>query len=271
VNLPAAFPDTRSGELRTIADTAARLRPSLGRRGTALALALAVELGLAILLLFLWPVLSPKKDVPKPAVFGIDMGDDRPEAAKAAERAARRAAAPKPQPDTPKPPVTPPPPKVETPPLQPLPPEFVRMTRPDYSSSDIADIPRQAPAPGSGDAGEAARSGGGAGDSEVAGKGPHGETLYAAEWYTRPTQAQLSTYRSRRAQGPGWGLIACRTVAGYRVEDCQELAESPRGSGYAGSVRQAAWQFRVRPPRVNGKLMVGEWVSIRIDYTISGE
>ena len=109
------------------------------------------------------------------------------------------------------------------------------------------------------------------GDSRLAeGKGPNGEPLYVAEWYRRPRQVELEPYIPERARGrPGWGMIVCRTVENYRVDDCREWGDGPRGSGYAGAVRQAAFQFRVRPPRKGGKSLVGSWVAIRIDYTIS--
>ncbi|RYD50374.1 MAG: hypothetical protein EOP60_11835, partial [Sphingomonadales bacterium] len=102
----------------------------------------------------------------------------------------------------------------------------------------------------------------------AAGKGPNGEPLYAAEWYRRPRQVELDPYLPGRWAREGSGLIACRTVARYRVEDCKILGESPSGSGYGFAVLQAAFQFLVRPPRVGGKEKVGEWVAIRIDYTV---
>lgn len=103
----------------------------------------------------------------------------------------------------------------------------------------------------------------------VEGTGPNGEPLYAAAWYREPYDNELRGYLST-AIGPGWGLIACRTVADYRVEDCVILGESPPGSGIARAVQAAAWQFRVRPPRVGGRDQVGEWVRIRIDYQRRG-
>jgi protein TonB len=80
------------------------------------------------------------------------------------------------------------------------------------------------------------------------------------------TNTELNGYLPANAPD-GWGLIACRTVAGNRVEDCIELGQSPRGSRLASAVRQAAWQFRVLPPRRNGRPLIGSWVQIRIDYT----
>lgn len=99
----------------------------------------------------------------------------------------------------------------------------------------------------------------------VEGAGPNGEPLYAAAWHREPYPEELSGYLST-ARGPGWALIACRTVKDFRVEDCVGLAEHPSRSGIANAVLAAAWQFRVRPPQKGGKPMVGEWVRIRIDY-----
>ena len=102
-------------------------------------------------------------------------------------------------------------------------------------------------------------------DSERVGTAPNGEPLYAAAWYREPKEEMLRDYLST-AQGPGWGLIACRTAPDYRVEDCVGLAEYPEGSQITRAVLAAAWEFKVRPPRLGGQSLVGSWVRIRIDY-----
>jgi protein TonB len=117
------------------------------------------------------------------------------------------------------------------------------------------------------DSGNDAQLADGPGDSERVGTAPNGQPLYAAEWYREPTNQELSTYLPpRMPDGGGWGLVACKTIARYHVDDCVELGNSPPGSHLASAVRQAAWQFLVRPPRKGGREMVGEWVRIRIDY-----
>jgi len=105
-------------------------------------------------------------------------------------------------------------------------------------------------------------------DTPVApGKGPHGETLYAADWYREPTQAELAAYRPTFPPPDGaYATIACRTIARYHVEDCAYVDESPPGYGLSRSVLNASWQFLVMPPRIGGRVMVGEWVRIRIIF-----
>jgi protein TonB len=57
-------------------------------------------------------------------------------------------------------------------------------------------------------------------------------------------------------------------VANFRVEDCVALEEYPEGSQINRAVLAAAWEFRVRPPQLGGRPLVGSWVRIRIDYSI---
>jgi protein TonB len=100
------------------------------------------------------------------------------------------------------------------------------------------------------------------------GEGPGGRRLYNAEWFPhRPSNAELNGYLRGPPPDGGWALIACRTIPDYRVENCQVLGESPLGSGLGRAMREAAWQFRIRAPRINGKEMIGEWVRIRIDFS----
>ncbi len=142
------------------------------------------------------------------------------------------------------------------------PPGFIHMSREDIAKADISRIK---PAGGGGSTGASA---GGGGSAEGTGDGPGGARVYNAEWYREPTNAELSPYmRGARGGSNGdWALIICRTVERFHVEDCREVDESPRGSGLARALRQAAWQFLVRPPRVDGKPQLGTWVRIRFDF-----
>lgn len=137
-----------------------------------------------------------------------------------------------------------------------------------FEAIDIAKLPnvRNELPPGGG-----AADPGTANDSEVVsgpGGGPNGEQLYAAEWQREPTDAELSFYLPKTGvPQDSWAVVACKTVARYRVEDCRELGDSPPGSGLARAITNAAWQFRVLPPRVGGRALVGSWVRIRIDFS----
>ena len=158
-----------------------------------------------------------------------------------------------PKPVPPRPPVTLP--KPAAPPNRPL--DLLVLSREEMAHADISKLGTAA--------GRGVAVAEGNDDSPVVGRGPRGETLYAAEWAREPTDTELRGYLPQNAPD-GYGLIACKTAPQNRVEDCVELGQSPRGSRLASAVRQAAWQFRVRPPRKNGRPLIGEWVQIRIDY-----
>jgi protein TonB len=173
---------------------------------------------------------------------------------KTASRPAKSAAAKPHQVTTPAPARQPHrPPQIKSPIPSPHPLPWVEMSHDELAAADIRNLPKSGAGSGSD------------GDSEEVGHGPHGEVLYAAEWARHPTNAELGGYLPANAP-EGSGLVACKTIPDNRVDDCVELGNDPPGSHLARAVRLAAWQFRVRPPRKNGRPMIGEWVQIRIDY-----
>ncbi|WP_051504239.1 hypothetical protein [Sphingomonas jaspsi] len=236
----------------TAATSTYRDRPPLRRRVSALALALAIEL--LLLLAFLRLNLHPK-----PPEFAGGNPIATFDVQSVSEEQSSSAAKPQPTETnpSPRPPI---PRRIPNAPKMPIDTKdlpFIPMSKSDMAAGDIGKLGSNAP-------------GFGADDSPRVGTAPNGEPLYAAEWYREPTNAELGGYLPKNMpEGGGAGLIACRTVAGFRVEDCVELGSDPPGSRLASAVRQAAWQFRVRPPRVGGKVLVGTWVRIRIDYLSS--
>jgi protein TonB len=221
-------------------------RPPLRRRAAGLAFTLAVNGALLLALLTLGILPLPERKETEATI--VDLIPESHSNARQAAAAATSASKPAPKP----PPVVLPVKPTITPPARPaehkLP--WIEMSSTEMAAADIRNLPKAEP---------------GEGDSEEVGRGPHGEVLYNAEWARHPTNAELGGYLPKDAP-EGWGLIMCKTIPGNRVDDCQELDQSPRGSHLASAVRQAAWQFRVRPPRKNGKPMIGEWVRILIEY-----
>ena len=228
-------------------------RPGLRQRAGVLGLTLVVELVLVLIVIAFGgtkvrDAILPSS--PTQVVFVPDPAAPSPSPPKqrrAAEKAPRRPTPPARVPKVP-PPVLP---------RAPLP--YIPMSKLDLAASDISKLGTAAGAP-------AVASGRATGTSAAVGEGPGGLALYNAEWVVEPSNAQLRTFLPREVTAGSWALIACQTIAHDRVENCAQLGESPRGSGLSKAMRLAAWQFRIRPPRIDGKPMVGAWVRIRIDF-----
>ncbi len=224
-------------------------RTTLRRRGPALLLALVFEtlFLLALLRLVLPP--APKPVEPALAVLPLQAGPTARASAPHSRAAAKRAQ------DQPKPAKRTPPPVLKAPSNA-----FVQVTPEDYQAGDISKLP--SPSDGAGAGKESAAAYG-------PGEGPGGAPLYNAEWYREPTDGELALYLPNERPPGSWGMIACRTIEKYHVDDCRSMGESPPGSGLAKALRLASWQFLVRPPRVGDKLLIGAWVRIRFDFTKS--
>lgn len=229
-------------------------RPSRGQRLGVLALIILGELLLLLLVLAFGgrPIRERAAGAAATAITFIRASADPEPAPLQAERAAAPAAT-RPERTAPVLKPTPPIPRVR----EPLP--YVPLSKADMVAGDIA---RLGTAANAGAAGPPAAGS----SSPGAGEGPGGVTLYQAEWVVEPSDAQLRPFLPRTVERGSWALIACQTIAHNRVENCAQLGEEPRGSGLSRAMRLAAWQFQVRPPRVNGKPLVGAWVRIRIDF-----
>jgi protein TonB len=231
-----------------------------GRRALGLGLTLLIEVLLLLLLLSLGTGRRAGVEDSRSTVVSLIPEEAAPEpvSPEPERRSEARPATQRPEPEQPQPPQ----------PVQPspIPPPIVVLPTP-FQLPPSAAPPRTNARPaqptrvyGPPDVRSAAMR-----DTERVGTAPNGEPLYAAAWYREPDDVAMRAYLST-ARGPGWGLIACRTAPDYRVEDCVALEEYPEGSQINRSVLAAAWEFRVRPPRLGGRPLVGAWVRIRIDW-----
>lgn len=225
-------------------------RQPLSRRASGVGLAVAVNLLVLLLLLTIDHFAPPPPNGVRPTIVDLisesrsstDQAKSKVQSVKAHQEATR----------LPKPPIVlPSKPTIATPPkAHEKSPVLVDMSADELAAADIGNLPK---------------SSGSGGDSEEVGRAPNGDVLYAAQWARHPTDAELGGYLPANAPD-GYGLVACKTMPDDRVDDCIELDQEPHGSHLASAVRQAAWQFRVRPPRKNGRPLIGAWVRIRIDY-----
>lgn len=228
-------------------------RPPFSRRASGFALALGINLVLLFVLLGLG-VRLPIAKKGQPGTLVIDLAPLLPKAEREEKksepvREQQRKPTPKPPPI-----VLPVKPTITVP--KPLP--MIEVTHEQFAAADVRSLPK------------AAATSVAANDSEEVGRGPNGETLYAAEWAREPTNQELAFYLPKDSP-EGYGLIACKTYPQNRVDDCVALESYPASAHLDRAVLNAAWQFKVRPPRKNGKPMIGEWVRIRIDYVHSGD
>ena len=242
--------------------TATPWRERLGPRAIILIVILLIHIVLLLLVLFARRE-APPREPPPTVVRLIALPKSAPPAA----------AKPTPKPVTRphKEAVKAPVPIVKVPPQKDTPPALFKTEM--MEAVDIAKLPSHHDAQVADNAGTgttvgppAAASGEGDYGPSV-GNGPHGEKVFAAEWYREPTHAEIAPYLPKHLPDVSTADIMCRTIERYGVEDCLEAGEQPPGTGLSRAIRQAGWQFKVKPVRLGQKFQVGTWVRIRFTIT----
>src|SRR3546814_156555 len=171
-------------------------RGSRRRRAIALFLAVLVHVLLIIMLLRQAPppsrLLEPE---PRPVTF--QLSPEPQSTSKRASAAPKAKKVDKASPRLPEPPVLP-----AAPPIPPLP--FLTLSKEEFAAADIAKQPSHPGEQMGGDSPDA--DGKNSGSAYGPGEGLGGERLYEADWYRRPTNAELSFYMPANAPSTGWGL-----------------------------------------------------------------
>ena len=145
-------------------------------------------------------------------------------------------------------------------------PDFIKISKSDFDAMDLSKLPARG---GSG-SGEGKGSGQGTKGMMGPGLGPGGAQLYPVAWLREPYDSELAPYLAavKRIPPGASADIACRMIERNRVENCQIIGENPRGTGLAKALRLAAWQFLVKPPRIDNKPQLGVWVRIHFEFGV---
>jgi protein TonB len=235
----------------------------LRRRGLGLAIALLLE----VIIIFAILSLSMRTGGPAAGKSGLSTFSLEAEPASSAEKSKT----PTPVTQKVQSVITPPIPPPLLPPVNPVKapppsPDFIKVSKSDFDAMDLSKLP----AGGGAGAGDSKGSGQGAKGMMGPGLGPGGAQLYPVAWLREPYDSELAPYLAavKRIPPGASAEIACRMIERTRVENCQIIGENPRGTGLAKALRLAAWQFLVKPPRIDNKPQLGVWVRIRFDFGV---
>ena len=233
------------------------------RRGLGLAIALLLEI------IIILAILSLSMRAGGPAAGTGGLSTFSLEAASESSSSAEKSETQTPVTKTQKSTATPPIPKPLLPPVNPVQapppnPDFIKVSKSDFDAMDLSKLP----AGGGAGAGESKGNGQGARGMMGPGLGPGGAQLYPVAWLREPYDSELAPYLAavKRIPPGASADIACRMIERNRVENCQIIGENPRGTGLAKALRLAAWQFLVKPPRIDNKPQLGVWVRIRFNF-----